>query len=452
MKKKLLIVDDDPAIQLAVSAFFEVHDYEVICADDVAGGQIAFRSRRPDAAVVDFMLPDGDALTLLERFKAVDPNCPTIVLTGHGSIGKAVQAIQHGAAHFLTKPLDLPALATVIERALASESLRRKEAARRAGSAAVRGPSPFVGESRAIRDLEYQVRKVLNSDCPVLITGETGSGKGVLAHWIHENGPRASAPFVDLNCAGLSREFLDTELFGHEKGAFTGAVASKAGLFEIAHGGAMFLDEIGDVDFDLQPKLLKVVEDKRFRRLGDVTDRTVDVRLLGATHHDLAALAMAGKFRTDLFFRISTLPIHVPALRERSEDIEILAGTVLESICRGDGRREVRLAPSASSALRQYRWPGNVRELRNVLERAVLLTESSVLDADDLNLKGPAPPLSNSTGNDLDLTLEEVERRHIALVLSDENGRVDRAAVRLGISRSSLYNKVRQYGLLPSKV
>jgi DNA-binding NtrC family response regulator len=453
MKKRLLIVDDDPVIQNAVRAFFEAHGFETIGAGDVAGAQIAFRSRRPDAAIIDFILPDGDALELLERFKSVDPNCPTVVLTGHGSIGLAVQAIQHGASQFLTKPVDLPALKTVIDRCLATETLRRKDAALHARSGAGTGFSPFAGISLSIAELEAQVRRIVRADSPVLITGETGTGKGILAHWIHENGPRAAAPFVDLNCAGLAREFLDTELFGHEKGAFTGAVASKAGLFEIAHGGTMFLDEIGDVDLHLQPKLLKVVEEKHFRRLGEVTDRTVDVRLIGATHRDLAASAMAGQFRTDLFFRISTIPLHIPPLRERPEDIDVLAATIVDALCRTTGRREASLAPRALEALRAYRWPGNVRELRNVLERALLLTDGDVIDPTDLNLGASAgSPPGAARDADLELTLEDVERRHIDRILRDENGHVDRAAARLGISRSSLYTKIRVYGLAPSRV
>ena len=453
MKKLLLIVDDDPAIQTAIAVFFEAHGYAVITAADVATAQVAFRSRRPDAAIIDFILPDGDALTLLERFHAVDANCPTIVLTGHGSISLAVEAIQHGASHFLTKPVDLSALATVVERLLASEALRRKDVARHATSRSAPAPSPFLGDSAAIRDLESQVIRILHSDCPILITGETGAGKGVLARWIHANGSRASAPFVDLNCAGLSRELLDTELFGHEKGAFTGAVNSKAGLFEVAHGGTMFLDEIGDVDLQVQPKLLKVVDEKRFRRLGDVTDRTVDVRLIGATHRDLVGRAMCGDFRADLFFRLSTLPIHLPALRERVSDIPVLADAILQTIRRDGARRDMRMTASATAALLRYSWPGNIRELRNVIERAALLSDSNLIDAADLHLVGSRPYPHSLPHDDVELSLEDVERRHIELVLKHEDGHVDRAASRLGISRSSLYNKVRQYALrMPSKV
>ena len=437
MKPSLLAVDDDRTICFAIRDYFEQKGFEVATANTVAEGQVTFRSRRPDVAVIDYELPDGDALQLLERIRAIDASCPVIVLTGHASIDLAVRAIQEGAAHFLTKPLKLAALATVIDRALEEGAMQRQDAARR--SAGPRAVDPFVGTSAAVREVAALARKIAGSESPVLIHGETGTGKGVLAHWLHENGPRARAPFVDLNCAGLSREFLDTELFGHEKGAFTGAVAAKQGLFDVAHGGTLFLDEIGDVDPQLQPKLLKVIEEKRFRRLGDVTDRTVDVRLIGATHHDLEARTRAGTFRADLYFRISTIPVVLPPLRERIEDIPALATEILGRLC-----RNVTISADAMRALQQYAWPGNVRELRNAIERAVLLAEGTVLEPRDFTLRSAAAPTA-SNDDDLGLTLAEAERRHIERVLADCGGRVDLAAERLGVPRSSLYQKLKRY-------
>jgi DNA-binding NtrC family response regulator len=439
VKKHLLVVDDDRTICLAIRHFFEAEGFDVATVPTMAEAQIAFRSRRPDVAGVDFGLPDGDALQLLERFRSVDANCPVIVLTGNASVDLAVRAIQEGASHFLTKPVKLDALATVVNRALEDDSIRRQDIARRS-TAGAQTADPFAGTSTAVRELQARVRKVVSSDSPVLILGETGTGKGVLARWMHENGPRSRSPMVDLNCAGLSREFLDTELFGHEKGAFTGALAAKQGLFEVAHGGTMFLDEIGDVDPQLQPKLLKVVEEKRFRRLGEVSDRTVDVRLIGATHHDLQAMSEDGRFRRDLYFRISTIPLMLPPLRERAEDIPVLAARLLAGIA----RRSVTITDSGMAMLQAYAWPGNVRELRNVLERAVLLADHDVLDTSDLALGTRTPA---STGDDLSLTLEQLERKHIERVLSAEQGRVERAAERLGIPRSSLYQKLKRYGL-----
>jgi DNA-binding NtrC family response regulator len=448
LKKTILIVDDDSVIRRSVGLFLEAKGFAVLEAMDCANAQIVFRSKRPDAVIVDYVLPDGDALELLGRFRSVDPDCPVIVLTGHGSVDLAVRAIQEGASHFLTKPIELPALRVVLDRALENEKLRRQETARSSGQRP--RTNPFAGTSAAIGALEAQVRRVVATDAPILINGETGTGKGVLSRWIHAQSRRGDGPFVDLNCAGLSREFLDTELFGHERGAFTGAAGSKQGLFEVAHSGTLFLDEIGDIDPQLQPKLLKVVEEKRFRRLGDVQERVVDVRLIGATHRDLAAMSGDGRFRQDLFFRISTFPITVPPLRDRVEDIPLLAETLLEELSRAIGHRCPNIDPSALRMLERYHWPGNVRELRNVLERALLLMDGDVVLPSHLVLQfAGARPAAYVTadGDDLDLTLEQMERKHIERVFSAEEGRVDRVAQRLAVPRSSLYEKLKRYGI-----
>jgi DNA-binding NtrC family response regulator len=276
----------------------------------------------------------------------------------------------------------------------------------------------------------------------VLIKGETGIGKGVLAQWLHEEGPRSQEPFVDLNCAGLSKDFLETELFGHEKGAFTGAAAAKQGLLEVAHRGTVFLDEIGDLDPQVQPKLLKVLEEKRFRRLGDVRDRQVDIRLVAATHHDLLALVEQKRFRSDLYFRVHTLPLEVPPLRERAEDIRPLAAQLLAAISAELGRPPLLLERDAEETLAGYAWPGNIRELKNVLERAALFCDGPALGRRELRFEATA--LAAEGG-----TLEEVERRHIERTLREEGGRVELAARRLGVPRSSLYQKLKKLGLTP---
>jgi transcriptional regulator with PAS, ATPase and Fis domain len=321
--------------------------------------------------------------------------------------------------------------------------------------------NPFIGSSPLIRQLEEEAKKVAGTESPVLIQGETGAGKSVLAAWLHQRSTRADEAFVDLNCAGLSREFLETELFGHEKGAFTGAVAAKSGLLEVAHKGTVFLDEIGDVDMQVQPKLLKVLEEKRFRRLGEVRDRVVDIRLIAATHQNLRNMVAEKRFREDLFFRINTLPLRVPALRERPEDIPLLADHMLEELSLSRGRDESRLSPEAEDAIRRYSWPGNIRELRNVLERAVLLGDKNVLQSQDLKLEGavamPTVQVATTSGDtngvySSSLTLEEVERRHIELVLREEKGKVEAAAKRLGIPRSSLYNMVKRYQIPLSRL
>lgn len=448
-RNRILIVDDEPGLRFGIKDFLELQGYEVDEAESCRDAQETFRGSRPDVVIADYMLPDGTALDLLPRLKEINPDTPLVILTGHGSIDLAVRAIKEGAEQFLTKPLELPTLMVILKRLLENQRNRHKQLASRTRQ--VRGAiNPFIGVSSGIRALAEQAKKVLATESPVLILGETGTGKGVLARWLHDNSPRAEEAFVDLNCAGLSRELLETELFGHEKGAFTSATASKQGLFEVAHRGTIFLDEIGDVDLQIQPKLLKVLEEKRFRRVGDVRDRQVDVRLIAATHQDIGQLVREKRFRDDLYFRVSTIPLAFPSLRERIEDIPIMAEYLLEKLASDLGRGDIRLEPDSVKALQSYAWPGNVRELRNVIERAVLLSEQKNIRFEDLNFDGSSS--SRTSYLDSTLTLTELEKQHIQRVLEEEQGRVEKAATRLGIPRSSLYQKIKKYHLTSSRV
>lgn len=448
-RNKVLVVDDEPGVRFGIRDFLEQQGYEIEEAESCADAQHLFRSSRPDIVIADYMLPDGTALDLLPRLKEIDAGIPLLVLTAHGSIDLAVRAIKEGAEQFLTKPLELPTLLVILQRLLLKQRNQNQQLASKSRQARD-AVDPFIGTSPAIRGLAKQARKILSTESPVLILGETGSGKGVLARWLHQNSPRAEEAFVDLNCAGLSRELLETELFGHEKGAFTGATASKQGLFEVAHRGTIFLDEIGDVDLQIQPKLLKVLEDKRFRRVGDVRDRQVDVRLIAATHQDIGQLVRDKRFRDDLYFRISTIPLSFPALRERIEDIPTIAQYLLDKIGVDLGRGDLRLDHDSIQALKAYSWPGNVRELRNVIERAVLLSGEKEITLKDLQFDGHtqvgAPFL------DTRLTLLQLEKQHIERVLQEERGRVEQAAKRLGIPRSSLYQKIKKHQIPMSKV
>jgi DNA-binding NtrC family response regulator len=391
VKHRILIVDDEDAIRFAVCDFLESRGYAVDEAASCEAALAQVRTSRPDVIVADHQLPDGTALDLLAQMKAIDPGLPLVVLTGHGTIDLAVRAIKEGAEQFLTKPVELPALLVVLERVLERTRTRQRHLADRS-----RGDreavDPFVGSSPAIRQLAADAHKVLASASPVLLRGETGSGKGVLAQWLHRHGRRADEAFVDVNCAGLSPELLESELFGHERGAFTGAIASKPGLFEIAHRGTVFLDEIGDTDMAVQGKLLKVLEEKRFRRLGEVRDRRADVQLVAATHRDLRSLVEDGRFRSDLYYRISTVVLAVPPLRERAEDIPILARQMLARLSADLQRGRVELAVEAEAALQAYTWPGNIRELRNVLERAVLLSDQAILGPRNLRFDSLLTP------------------------------------------------------------
>jgi DNA-binding NtrC family response regulator len=444
-KDRVLVVDDEAPFLEAVSAYLLGKNCEVLPAGTGAEAEVLWRTSRPDVVILDHHLPDGNALDLIARLRPLDPSTPIIILTGDGSIDLAVQAVKMGAEQFLTKPIELTALYVVIQRTIENTRNRQKQLVEKSRQSRDR-IDPFLGRSPVIRRLAEICSKVVTADSPILIQGETGTGKGVLAHWFHENSPRNAEPFVDLNCGGLSRELLESELFGYEKGAFTGAVQSKAGLLEIAHKGTVFLDEIGDVDLQLQPRLLKVLEEKQFRRLGDTRDRRVDVRLIAASHQDIVKLIREKQFRSDLYFRINTIPLTTPSLRDRVEDIPVLAEYFLRRLPHDLGTRgDCELSEGALRALQSYSWPGNIRELRNVLERAILLSDNKVLREKDLHFDIPTePPASSQTAI---RTLEEMEKDYIEQVLSIEGGRVEAAAKRLGIPRSSLYGKIKQYGL-----
>ncbi len=446
-KTTLLVVDDDAAIRFGICDFFAGHGYHWIEAADCRQANEAVQRQEPDVALVDYRLPDGTALDLLARWKAAHLNIPLIILTGHGSIDLAVRAIKEGAENFVTKPIELDTLRVMIDRTLEHEKNRRVGQSSRSRERR-EVVNPFVGTSEAIRCLEKEAKKLVLAESPLLILGETGVGKGVLAAWLHHNGSRSDEPFVDINCAGLSRELLESELFGHEKGAFTGATQSKTGLLEVAHRGTVFLDEIGDLDLQVQPKLLKVLEDRRFRRLGETRDRRVDIRLIAATHQDLSKQARDGGFRSDLFFRLSTFPLTLPPLRQRKEDIPELAHSFIDRFSARRGKASLALSPAAEKALLAYSWPGNVRELRNVLERAVLLCEGGLLEEDDLRFNHILEPTPASDG---ELTLEELEANHIERTLKAERGHVMRAAERLSIPRSTLYQKIKKYGISLSR-
>lgn len=450
--RTLLIVDDEAHLRSSLRRYFVARQFDIEEAQDCAEALGLFRRARPDAVIVDYGLPDGDGVSLMRRLKEIDGSVPVILLTGHGSIELAVRAIQEGADQFLTKPVEFAALLVLLDRIFEGQRDRKAQWADRARRKRL-SPDPFVGSSDAIRRLEEEARRALGTASPVLILGETGSGKGVLASWLHANGARADEAFVDLNCAGLGGDFLQTELFGHEKGAFTGAVAAKPGLLEVAHRGTLFLDEIGDMDSAVQPKLLKVLEEKRFRRLGDIRERSVDVRLISATHHRLEESVQKGAFREDLFYRISGVPLHVPTLRERGEDVVVLARDFLERIGLDMGRPGLALGPRAERPLLAHPWPGNLRELRNTLERAVLWGDGVVTQETLERILGPARRTEGDrvadpgTGRRGIKSLRESERAHIIAAIEHEGGSVERAAAALGLSRSALYQKLNRHGI-----
>ncbi|MEO7796040.1 MAG: sigma-54 dependent transcriptional regulator [Thermoanaerobaculia bacterium] len=447
---RILVIDDDPMIRSQLRHLLEVDRCEVQDVGSLAAARAAFVEFRPEVVLLDYELPDGTALDLLPFLKESAPDVPVLVLTGHRQIDVAVATIKAGAEQFLTKPVELAALRTMVRRLIEQRLFVRRD---RAGAVrrARYEPEPFRGSSAAIRELESHARAIAEAESPVLIQGETGTGKGLLARWLHAHSRRAQQAFVDLNCAGLSRELLDSELFGHAKGAFTGALAAKPGLFETADRGTFFLDEIGDTELTLQPKILKVLEEKRFRRLGEVAERRVDIRLIAASNVELTQAVIEKRFRADLYYRLNTLTLHLPTLRERPDDIPALAESILERLGAETGKR-LELTAGALEQLCSYDWPGNIRELHNVLERALLLTRGPRIEASLLALdRRSLLAVESRSGSDLfQGSLEEVERRYIEQILRLENGQVDRAADRLGVPRSTLYQRLKSWGLQPS--
>lgn len=396
---------------------------------------------RPEVVVLDRNLKEGPALEVLRRIRDLDAQVPVVLVLDSISIDEAAEAARAGADKFLSRPLDPEVLGVVLTR-LVEESRTRRSGA---GDGAPGPLSPFFGTSPAIAKLEMQVQRILPLDRPVLIQGETGVGKSMLARWIHGHGPRKSADFVELNCAGLSKELLESDLFGHEKGSFTGAATAKPGLLERADRGTVFLDEIGDMDLAVQPKILKAIEERRFRRVGATEDRSTDIRLVGASHKDLGALVADGKFRSDLFYRIGGLPLLMPPLRERREDIAPLARYFLARASAEWNCSGLTCSREAERLLEQHSWPGNIRELKNAVERAVIYRRTAVLEPEDFLLLGGEA--AHPEGPDLRMSLAEVEELHIRHVLEACRGRVDEAARWLGISRSSLYQRLRRQGL-----
>ena len=457
MADSLLLIDDDADVLRAVGDYFERIGFEVYRETSGERGLDTFARLRPDVVLLDLHLPDLGGLEVLERLRGA--GAAVILLTGQGDIATAVRAMQLGAEHFLTKPVDMGHLAAATARVLEKVHLSRQYALLRERDHQGEKPES-LGVSPGMQELARQIGLLAASErTTVLLTGESGTGKGWVARLVHRLSPRASAAFVEVNCGGLSATFLESELFGHEKGAFTDAKERKLGLFELADGGTIFLDEIGDLAPELQPKLLRVLETKTFRRLGGTRELTVDVRLVAATNRELTSEVQAGRFRQDLFYRLSVMPLRLPAVRERSREDRLALVTRLLA----DLKPQLPGCPSECAAdtldrLLSAPWPGNVREMRNVIERAMLLARGAPalgpehLPA-DLRKPGGAGGGGGGGGGSggerrhLPLTLADVERQHIERALRFHGGNRTRAAQELGISRATLINKIKVYAL-----
>ena len=460
MADSLLLIDDDADVLRAVGDYFERIGFEVYRETSGERGLDTFARLRPDVVLLDLHLPDLGGLEVLERLRGAGG--AVILLTGQGDIATAVRAMQLGAEHFLTKPVDMGHLAAATARVLEKVHLSRQYALLRERDHQGEKPES-LGVSPGMQELARQIGLLAASErTTVLLTGESGTGKGWVARLVHRLSPRASAPFVEVNCGGLSATFLESELFGHEKGAFTDAKERKLGLFELADGGTIFLDEIGDLAPELQPKLLRVLETKTFRRLGGTRELTVDVRLVAATNRELTSEVQAGRFRQDLFYRLSVMPLRLPAVRERSREDRLALVTRLLA----DLKPQLPGCPSECAAdtldrLLSAPWPGNVREMRNVIERAMLLARGApALGPEhlppDLRKAGGTGGVGGGGGGGggsggerrhLPLTLADVERQHIERALRFHGGNRTRAAQELGISRATLINKIKVYAL-----
>ncbi|MBK7715133.1 MAG: sigma-54-dependent Fis family transcriptional regulator [Gemmatimonadetes bacterium] len=461
----VLIVDDERTLARAIKAFLEASGYEATVADDAEAALPLLQSLRPDVVFTDVRLPGMDGIALLRKIREFDPSISVVVMTAHGSIEGAVEAVKLGAFDYVKKPLDLEEVKLLADRARETSALRQELSYYR--HRAVRD-EPFgdvVGQAVAMRAVLERARQIaaLDDTPPVLITGETGTGKGLVARTIHASGPRAEKPFIDVNCTALPATLMESELFGHERGAFTDARESKLGLFEAAEGGFLFLDEIGDVELALQGKLLKAIEDRVVRRVGGVRDRKIDVRILAATNRDLARESERERFRRDLYFRLAVIILELPPLRERGEDVFLLAEFYLRRFSAKYGRQGRRLGSAAREVMRAYPWPGNVRELSHVIERAVLWSQEPELSPEHLALTIPGgsatrpaaesadavvPPAAEPPGRRApEMTLEQWERTLLEQALRDEGGNQTRAAQRLGISRDTLRYRLKKYGL-----
>jgi two-component system, NtrC family, response regulator AtoC len=464
MAQAVLVIEDESVLAKNIAIYLERSGFEVRLASSAEQGLAMVEELRPDAIVLDFNLPGVDGLSALQRVREIDAGIPVVMMTGHGNVELAVQAMKAGAFDFLTKPVALSKLRLILEKAYGQARQDRALDYYRHRDAQSAVVETLIGDSVVMQALKQRLAQLCQAEAQmndasapaVLVLGETGSGKEVVARALHQGGPRRDRPFVEVNCAAIPSQLLESELFGHERGAYTDARDRKLGLVETAEGGTLFLDEIGDMDFSLQAKLLKLLEERVIRRLGSVREQRVDVRIVAATHRALESLVSEGAFRADLFYRLCVVQLHLPALRDRGSDILTLARHFLRVHARRYGKKVPALTSGAELALMSHRWPGNVRELRNVLEQAVLLGDDEVIEAAQLTLpRHPVSPQLAAPAIALDFrvaasappTLPDLERAAMVQALQRTGWNVTRAARMLGITRDALRYRIDKHGL-----
>ncbi len=445
MNETVLIIEDDALMRKSLASFCRQNSYEAILAESASEGLRLFSTHNVNVVLLDMRLPDGSGLEVLAKLRALDEEVAVIMMTAFPDLKSAVETVKLGAFDYVTKPFEVAELRQTIRKAVQIGALKNEVMRLKHEMPREKFPE-MLGSSPAILNVKAMISRVGATNTPVLITGESGTGKELTANAIHSSSDRRNKPLVKINCSALPLQLLESELFGYEKGAFTGAEQRKPGLFELAHGGSLFLDEISEMDLGMQPKLLRIIEGHPFRRLGGTKDLHVDVRILAASNRSMEEMVRKGAFREDLYYRLSAFVIELPPLRRRREDILLFAGHFLKK-CSADMRKPVQgMSAEAKKILRDYNWRGNVRELRNIIERAVILCDEPEIGVAHL----PAPLLPQAqppavSPQDDDWTLAEMEKRHILWVLEQANGNKSEATRRLGIARSTFDQKLKKY-------
>jgi len=458
MKAKILVVDDEALLREHLVCILEGSGYQISLAEDGAAVKKAFTQPQPDIVILDLKLPDANGLDLLPEIKKEWPETQVIVLTGNATYDAAVEATKRGAFHFLNKPINPETLLVTAQRALEHKELNEEAGALRKALSAMSGGGAPIFQSPAMKTVVRTVERVATADVSILITGESGTGKEIISDLIHYMSSRAKGPLIKINCAALPRELIESELFGSVKGAFTGAHSDREGLFRLAEGGTLLLDEISEMPVDTQSKLLRVLQDQEVRPVGGKTSYKTDCRVIAATNRKVEDAIRDGKLREDLYYRISAISVHLPPLRERVEDIMPLASAFLKRYAAQANRNITGFTPAAMDRLRAFEWPGNVRQLQNEVQRAVLLCEGNSVDAPDLSITTAKSGMSVAPGivgsvepgasSDTSFTLlEGVERNAIVQMLKETGGNKLETAKRLGIGRQTLYNKIKAYGI-----